>query len=297
MRAIVTGANGFVGSTLIKKLIENNIEVFAIDVSFSINHLPKSTLIHVIESTISDTQEISDTLQGQEYDIFYHFAWRGVNGGEKTDYNIQIENIKLALRCAEIAKKLGCKKFLCSGTVAERAVESLPFLLRTSGGMMYGVAKHTCHLMLEMFCKNIGLDFVWMQFSNIYGPTNKTGNLISYTINQLQSNQPASFGPANQPYDFVYIDDLIEAVYRLGISKTNNNTYFIGSGTPKVLSEYLFTIGKMMNKENLIRVGERSDDGIKYSFDMFDISDLEQSIGKYVTGSFEELIKYTISNY
>jgi nucleoside-diphosphate-sugar epimerase len=55
-----------------------------------------------------------------------------------------------------------------------------------------------------------------MQFSNIYGIGNNTGNLVSYTLGELILNKEANFGPALQPYDFIYVDDLIEAVYRLG---------------------------------------------------------------------------------
>ena len=46
----------------------------------------------------------------------------------------------MTLNCATIAKKINCKRFLCAGTIAERATESLNKLKKTSGGMMYGVA-------------------------------------------------------------------------------------------------------------------------------------------------------------
>ena len=49
-----------------------------------------------------------------------------------------------------------------------------------------------------------------MQFSNIYGVGNKTGNLVSYTLGELMAGKEATFGPALQPYDFIYVDDLIE---------------------------------------------------------------------------------------
>ena len=162
---------------------------------------------------------------------------------------------------------------------------------------MYGSAKYCNQIMLETYCKCVGMDFVWMQFSNIYGPENKTGNLISYTLGQLFKQQEATFGPAQQPYDFLYIDDLIEAIYRLGVNKTAHNRYFIGSGTPMILSEYLLKIGKIFGREDLIKIGVRDDDGVRYSFDMLDTSALVQDIGEYVSGSFDELIKYTIDNY
>ncbi len=54
---------------------------------------------------------------------------------------------------------------------------------------MYGVAKHACRIILEDYCKNIAQQFVWMQFSNIYGVGNKTGNLVSYTLGELMAGK------------------------------------------------------------------------------------------------------------
>ena len=294
---IVTGANGFIGSSLIKELIEKEVNVIALDISFQHSKLPASNFIRKIETSLDNVEKLIEVIPHAEYDAFYHFAWAGVNGPSKTDPVIQLKNAEMAMNCATVSKKLGVKKLLCAGTIAERAVESLHNLQTTSGGMMYGVAKHCTHLMLETYCNNIGLDFVWMQFSNIYGPSNKTGNLVSYTIGELKKGNEASFGPALQPYDFIYIEDLIEAVLRLGEKETKKNNYFIGSGEPRQLKDYLLEIGHLYGKEELIKIGMRPDDGIKYTYDMFDTAPLKENIGEYITKNFTEGIKYTLENY
>lgn len=294
---IVTGANGFIGSSLIKKLIEKKVNVIALDISFQHSKLPVSNFIQEIEISLDDVEKLEEVIPYAEYDAFYHFAWAGVNGPSKADPVIQLKNAEMAMNCATVAKRLGVKKLLCAGTIAERATESLSNLNTTSGGMMYGVAKHCTHLMLETYCKNIGQDFIWMQFSNIYGPSNKTGNLVSYTIGELKKGNEASFGPALQPYDFILVDDLIEAVLRLGENKTKKNSYFIGSGEPRQLKDYLLEIGQLYGKEELIKIGSRPDDGIKYALDMFDIEALKADIGDYITKNFTEGIKYTLENY
>lgn len=296
-RVIVTGANGFIGSSLIKKLIKKRIEVVAVDISFLNSKLPQCELIKKIEVGLDDVEKLESCIPVNDYDVFYHFAWAGVNGPAKANPVVQLKNAEMAMNCATVAKKVGSKKILCAGTIAERATESLPNLEKTNGGMLYGVAKHATHLMLETYCKNIGLNFVWMQFSNIYGPENKTGNLVSYTIGELVKGNEATFGPALQPYDFIYVEDLIEAVMRLGENKTNENCYFIGSGRPRILKEYLFEIGRQYGKEELIKIGVSPDDGIKYTLDMFDTTKLVNDIGNYVTKTFTEGIKYTLENY
>lgn len=161
--------------------------------------------------------------------------------------------------------------------------------------MMYGVAKHACHLMVDDYCKNIGQQFVWMQFSNIYGVGNKTGNLVSYTLGELLAGKEATFGPGLQPYDFIYVEDLIEAVYRLGAHETKKAFYYIGSGSPRILKGYLLRIGELAGYADKIGIGIRPDDGIKYTIEMFDNSDLVEAIGNYVSTGFDYGINKTIT--
>ncbi len=289
---IVTGGNGFIGSSLIKKLVANGIKVVAVDITFQGERLPDSELITKIESCVDAS--LVEKLPVEEYDVFYHLAWKGVNGADKANPSVQLANIQMAIDCVDICKKLNVKKYLCAGTVAENATFSLPNLEKTSGGMMYGVAKHACRLILEDYCKNIGQQFVWMQFSNIYGVGNKTGNLVSYTLGELMTGNEATFGPALQPYDFIYVDDLIEAVYRLGEKETNKAFYYIGSGSPRQLKEYLLRIGKLAGYADKVGIGIRPDDGIKYSMDMFCNDDLVDAIGEYVSTDFDNGINKTI---
>lgn len=295
-RVIITGAGGFIGSALTQKMINNGIEVVAISDIFN-SEFPKSSMVTRINAMINDKEELLKMIPRGEYKAFYHLAWRGVNGPDKASYTIQIDNIRMTLDCAWVAKELGCGKYLCSGTVAENSVGSLNDLKSANGGMMYGIAKHCAHMLLETYCKVIGQNFIWMQFSNIYGPLNKTGNLVSYTLGELTRGNEAIFGPALQPYDFIYVDDLIEAVYRLGIKETNCNCYLLGSGKPRQLKDYLVYIGEACGKPELIKIGIRPDDGIVYTMDMFDNSKLLNDVGDYITAPFEEHIKYTIDNY
>jgi nucleoside-diphosphate-sugar epimerase len=291
---LVTGANGFIGSTLVNNLLKNGEKVVAIDISFAAPRIPDCDQVVKLEVGLDDVEKLKNLIHAGEYDAMYHLAWAGVNGPSKADPTVQLNNIQLGINCAQLCKAIGVKKLLCAGTVAEQAVHSLPNLSQTSGGMMYGVAKHCTHLMLENYSKNIGQPFVWMQLSNIYGPGNMTGNLVSYTLSELFAGNDPCFGPANQPYDFVSVEDTIEAIKRLGDRNTIKNSYYIGSGQPRLLKDYLLMIGKAMGCPERIGIGKRPDDGIRYTMEMFDANDLKTDIGEYITKTFEDGILETI---
>ena len=295
-RVLVSGANGYLGKSLIHQLLDRNVQVVALGRSFSDEGLRPHRLLTRVPTDYSDIETLRAQLPGGGYDAFFHFAWQGVNGTDKANPLVQSENILLALRCAQLANALGCRKLLCAGTVAERAVASLPQLKHTNGGMLYGAAKVCASIMLETYCKNIGLPFVWMQFANIFGPGNKTGNLVSYTLSQLLKGEAACFGPAEQPYDFLYIDDLLEAIIRLGESDAADGFFYIGSGQPRILKDYLQTIGHICGREELIHIGAYPDDGVRYTFEMFDTTPITACVGQFSSHSFEEGIKRTIEN-
>lgn len=291
---IVTGANGFIGSSLVNRLIKKGVKVVAIDISFERTLIHDSDNVLKIESSLDDLDYLKEHIPSVEYDLMYHLAWAGVNGQNKSDPAIQLNNIQLSINCVNLCKDIGVRKIFCAGTVAEQSVHSLPNLTQTSNGMMYGIAKHCAHLFVEDYCKNIGMSFVWMQFSNIYGVGNRTGNLVNYTLCELMKGNNAYFGPATRPYDFIYIDDLLEAIYRLGCIDTDNNFFYIGSGLPRILMEYLFKIGDLVGARNKICLGVRPDDAINYDFSMFDSDPLKSAIGEYATTSFEDGVLKTI---
>lgn len=71
-RAIVTGANGFVGSALVKKLVEEKIEVLAIDLSFERQRFEDNALIKKIELSIENISQLKNSIVKDYYDVFYH---------------------------------------------------------------------------------------------------------------------------------------------------------------------------------------------------------------------------------
>ena len=295
-KAIVTGANGFVGSWLVKELVARDVEVFAIvkNKSSDITSLLDLDKVRIVYCDLREIVNLNNLISDRDIDVFYHLGWAGSTGAARADYALQLSNTRYACDSAKVAKELACKKFLAAGTVTEKIAERALNLNINAENMIYGVCKHSTHCLLDIVCKKIGIDYVWMQFSNIYGPYNISGNIVSYTLNELIHDRRPSYSKAEQPYDLMYVEDLVHALYLLGKHKTTKNCYFIGSGEPRLLKEYLLDIKVVYGNNCEIGIGERPEDGLKYELNWFQDSQLTQDVGFEPSFTFNQGIRKTI---
>lgn len=281
-KAVVTGANGFVGTWLVKELSEHGITVYAVikDESEDVTGIESVSNVNIIYCDFANIKTICEKIPDRDIDVFYHLAWTGSAGALRADHTVQLDNTKYSFDVAYAAKQLGSKRFLAAGTITENIVDNTLKMQNVSQNTIYAICKKTTHLLLNSYCQMIELPFVWMQFSNIYGPGNFSGNLISYTMTELINGRRPSFSKGTQPYDFVYIKDLVKAVYLLGANENlKERVYFLGSGKNRLLCEYLSAIPEILGNGYEVGIGERPEDGIEYKTEWFDISDLQRDTG------------------
>lgn len=255
MRAIVTGAKGFIGKRLMKALVESGCEVASIDLGDDITKL-----------------------EG-EWDVFYNLAWVGKGGALRADYNVQMNNVKVALDNYREAQRLKCKRYICTGTVGENMVKLPECEKIKSQNFIYAISKNYLHAVLN----SIGTDdcrVIWATLGNLYGGSDAGGNIIDYTLRTILAGKEAQFGPAEQPYDFIHVDDAVRALVLLGTSDgVRSDAFYIGNGEPKPLKSYLLEIGKIVGKPELIGIGKRPDDGTRYRAEWFRIDNLAAETG------------------
>ncbi|HDX9638871.1 TPA: NAD-dependent epimerase/dehydratase family protein [Bacillus mobilis] len=293
-KAIVTGANGFIGSWLIKELVKNEVEVIAVVRNENSNVELIAKEAKVVYCDLDSISNLVNIISDRDIDVFYHLAWAGTGGKDRADYQLQLLNSKYACDAAVVAKELNCKKFICTGTITEKIAEDILNIEVKAENTIYGISKHTTHCLLEVLCEKLEIEYVWARLSNIYGGSNTTGNIISYMLNELGKGNKPSFSKAEQPYDLMYVIDAVRALYLLGEKKTNENCYFIGSGSPRILKEYLLAVEEIFGNNAEIGLGEKPEDGLKYYYDWFDTTPLQRDTNFKALNSFEENIKKTI---
>lgn len=293
-KVIVTGATGFIGKSLIRYLITKRVQVYAIVRNQSLLECYSSSYLTVYQSELDQLSTLKVHFE-DDIDVFYHLAWEGSSGVDRSNYKLQLNNIKNSIVCLEFAESIGCKKFISTGTITENLVEQLELVEQFSDNLLYGLVKFTTFSMLNMLTKKHGISLVWAQLSNVYGENDKTGNVISYVISNLKNNKIAELSLAESYYDFIHIDDVVIALTLLGEKFTTRNKYYIGSGYPRVLKEFLIDIGKIMDKTDLIGLGKRTGDGVFFDSSIFSIEELQNDTNFSSLRTFQENIRNLVN--
>lgn len=295
-KVIVSGATGFVGKWLVKELLKEEIEVYAL-----VRNAEKLAMtcdsLHVICCDMEHISDVVGVIKSEEIDTFYHLAWEGSTGDKRADYGMQLRNVRFSCDALKAAKDLGCKRFFAAGTITEQIVCEAVKMKRVSPNLMYGICKITAHDMLMTLAAQLGIEMVWLQFSNVFGAGNNTGNLISYTLSAIKKGQRPEYSTALQPYDFIYIKDLVRAIVMLGQNELSHNQYFLGSGQSRILKEYLLAIPKALGIEVEMGIGIREDDGLIYQKEWFSIEALTRDTGFKAEYDFEKAIEETYRSW
>ncbi|SDP06266.1 NAD-dependent epimerase/dehydratase family protein [Selenomonas ruminantium] len=290
--AIVTGASGFIGQALLRFLTRKKIAVVGVVRRESFQDLFQSPLLTYMTCSMEHYDKLPQLLseKGLRPDVFYHLAWDGTAGSDRADYRKQCRNACCICDAAIVAKEIGCHRFVVTGTVTEFVADDLIKYGYTAENLMYGLSKAYAHKLLDIVARKQGLDYVWARLSNIYGGQNGSGNLISYTMKELRFGHMPTYGPCEQPYNFTYINDVLEALYLLGSAeKLSRAEYFISNGECRLLKEYLQSLVSLMGGK--IGIGMRSDDGVRYQKIWFDSSHLQEELGFRPKYQFEDGIK------
>lgn len=272
MKMIVTGSKGFIGKRLVVALEAAGCEVAGIDLGDDITKL-----------------------EG-EWDVMYNLAWIGKGGALRADYNVQMNNVKVALDNYNEAKRLKCKRYICTGTIGENMLQLPECEKIKSQNFIYALSKRYLHSVLNSIGDVEGCKVIWATLGNLFGGSDVGGNIIDYTLRTILAGKEASFGPAAQPYDFIHVDDAVEALRLLGMSEgVSSDEFYVGNGVPKKLGEYLLEIGRIAGLEHLIGIGKRPDDGTRYKEEWFLTEALCKETGFVPKISFEDGVKQNIA--
>jgi nucleoside-diphosphate-sugar epimerase len=279
-KAIITGATGFLGFSFLKELIHNKIYVYALCRKNSsrisrLNNLPNVTMIEADLNCLDDVNGL------EECDTFYHLAWEG----ERNDFEKQYRNVEMAVNCLKLSSKLGCKRFICTGSQAEYGstneliTEETPLKPTTA----YGACKAAAYYLTSDLAKRLKTEHVWARVFSAYGPNDNPNSLIPYLIENLQLKNEATLQTDGEHiWNYLYEEDVARALRLLGQNEGISGTYNVASCESKPLKEYVEALHKVINADSVVRYGTgKSDVNLNVS-----VEKLRRDVGEFEVHNF-----------
>ena len=293
-RAIITGATGAIGTALTSLLVDKGIEVLVLTRPDSKrNHrIIKSPEVRVLECDFSRLDEV-ENLTGKDWDCFFHLAWAGASGAGRNDMLLQNDNVRVALKAVDLARRFGCKKFVGAGSQAEygRHDERLKPDTPAFPEMGYGYAKLCAGLMTSDRAHQLGLEHNWLRVLSVFGQNDGENSLMAQTIDSLMKGVSPEFTAGEQIWDYVYNRDAAKAFFCVAEKGIDGKTYVLGSEEERPLSDYLKTLRDIIAPEVELKLGARAYSDKQVMYLAGDISDLKADTGYRADYSFEDGVR------
>lgn len=298
-KVAMTGGTGPVGMALIQKLLKENVEIllFQRESSDRKVNLPKDKRLCIVYCNLEQLKDYVPKCQ--DYDVFFHLGWANTYSKLREKVEAQYENVMYACDAVRLAHKMGCHTFIGAGSQAEYGRHEEPLRDDTVcvPETAYGVMKLcACHA-TRILCQDYGIRQVWPRILSGYGFfDNMHSVLVSNILNALDGKE-LLFSKGEQIWDFVYMDDVANALYCIAKRGKNNAVYPIGSGKARPLKEYIEILCRKLGKLDEMELGK-----IPYSDKQImhleaDISKLQADTGWKPEVEFEDGIERVIPFY
>lgn len=294
---IVTGAAGFLGRAFVNWLLRENEKVIVIvrDKHCAIDLWGGK--VEVIERDLADLCGITNRHLGvsvHDEKILVHFAWDGTSGDKRAMENTQLNNVKTSCALIRKAKELDCQRFLYAGSIME--YEAMKTVAsdneRPSRNTMYSIAKLTADFMMKTIAADIGMDYLNIIISNIYGPGEISRRFLNHVIRSLIKNESLKLTEGLQPYDFIYSDDAMRMIKAVADRGNPFESYYIGNSVQRPLRDFVIEAKQTINSSSELLFGAVPFTGQALDYTEFDCRKME-SLGVIPEVSFSEGIRRT----
>lgn len=300
-RAVITGATSMIGVAVIRECIKNKIEVLAIVQrrTKKIDRIPDSSLITVCECNLDELHQLYREHRGEgdaeRYDVFYHFAWGFTAKQTRDNPVLQAENIRYTMDAVELARRLGCRKFIGAGSQAEYGIVHEVIDSRTKAAPVsaYGISKHAAGLLSAKLCAQYQMIHIWGRIFSVYGCNDSEETMLSYAVNRFLRQEKAQFSAATQFWDYLFEEDAGKILYLLGEKVQKSGCYRIANGQSRPLKEFILELKDLFPGNPECEFDNNTDTDHLVSLQA-DIEDLVRDIGFRPEITFEDGIKRVI---
>lgn len=257
-KLLITGVTGFVGSRVLRKLVESKYNCIVL-LRKSSNTQRINDLLpfcNIVYADLNDHLEIEEVISDLKPTQIIHLAWNGVKNQARNN-KIQIENIYDTINLYSVAQIHGCTEFIGLGSQAEygllsgKITESAPTFPTT----VYGAAKLSCYQLLDRLSAVDGINFCWLRLFSSYGEGDDPSWMLPYLTNELISGRRPSLTLGEQYWDYIHVDDVATGIIS-AMEKKAKGIFNLGSGKVYQLREIIIMVRNLIDKELTIGFGE-----------------------------------------
>ena len=238
MKYIVTGGAGFVGSHLVKLLVEEGHEVIVID---NLHTGKKENLESVIQQItfkkidIRNYEELEKIMKNID-GVFHQAALTVVQDSFENPQEYHDVNVGGTENIFKLAQKNNFKVVYASSSSVYGHQEKIPIVESAIRNPInpYGQTKLDDEYLVEKYSK-LGVKIIGLRYFNIFGEgqTLEYAGVITKFLDKIkQSQAPIIFGDGSQIRDFIYVGDIVMANFLAMKSEVNNLLVNIGTGEP-----------------------------------------------------------------
>ena len=274
MNVLVTGAAGFIGFHLVRKLVDEGHAVTGLDnlsdyydVSLKqarLHQLEGLTGFHFTKMDLSDCDGLDALFAQSNFDVVINLAAQaGVRYSLVNPQAYVRSNIEGFVNILECCRHNAVKHLVyASSSSVYGLATKMPFSVHQDANhpvSLYGASKKANELLAHSYSHLFGLPTTGLRFFTVYGPWGRPDMAMFLFARAILAGQPIQiFNHGRMERDFTYIDDVVEAVARIAARIPAGNEHW-NSDNPdpatSAASYRLFNIGNN-RPENLMRVIE-----------------------------------------
>lgn len=256
MNCIVTGACGFIGINLCERLLKDGHYIIGLDnfVVATIDELNetcgKFRRFKFLNYDLS--RRYSDERIFEDIDIIYHLGgMSGIRLSLKTPDIWFHNNVIGTFNILEIARKYNISNVVIASSSAALGNVSPPIHEEMAMHPIspYGASKGCKELYASAYAYSYNMNVSALRFSNVYGPhsTIKTSLVAKFIRKILSGEELNIYGDGTQTRDFIYVEDLLEAMYSASSKNVGGEIFQISTGVETSVNEITKMICEIMS--------------------------------------------------
>lgn len=298
MRVLVTGAAGFIGSHVVRKLVREGHTVYGVVRKNTAKERVPDCLSRMqsIEVDLRDVESVRYVVSDIQPECAIHLAWYVVPNLYWTASE-NLDCVAMSVSLAQMLAESGCKKLVAAGSCAEYdwdygylSEEVTPLRPHT----LYGACKNATRQLLQAYCDQVSMKFAWMRFFHLYGPGERNARLVPTIVSALLSGQTAKCTLGEKIRDFLHVEDAASAVWAV-VESDLTGPVNIASGEPLKIRVVVEALGRILEAGDKILLGALPPDPSEPPFLVADVQRLKLLTSWTPVWKLEEGLRQVVS--